>query len=1299
MQSSSRFTSVSFQVDDPRTLLAPNSEVAGGSNISRRRSLVRPDRERIGPGHRQWHYHNRVAELAEEKESGAEFLPTSSRVLPTSSRVQPTVNESSGRPVRRGKSILGRDQDLEAPESGLALFKRTATLRRKPRAIDTIPLNPTSSPEPKRRECLGDYAPGPKGPWMLYCYLMTCFVPVSAMAACGLRSREQQRAWREKIGLVFIILLAMAAVGFFTFGFTDAVCGSSANRYHGGAIGTNFIGASSVTINGYDYDFSTFKHPASGTAFDGTTNPLYTGGWNLGGNDASFLFQKVNQNCLGLITKASTSDITATGDVLEWYFPCNIRSQYGTTSPNTTGYDSSTNCHTSSTARSDLSAMTPQGQVYFTWADVRNTSRNLAVFESNVLDLELLSWLSNSEVTYPSIFDALKAGGEYSHRDLTMTLYRLNLRTVGHCLQDIITVGFIDTATVGCVASKVVLVASLVAIIGVVAIRFAMAVFYQWFFARKIGNFPAETRYERRRRATEIEDWSDGIYRPAPSSYRPDVGKNGVAQSKNRKSFLPVHSRYTPALSQPYGRLDSNPALGSPRPKRMSASSTAHLSLPLNIPPFNVDNVVPQPPSDYQPFNFPLVHTICLVTAYSESEEGLRTTLDSLATTDYPNSHKVILIIADGMVKGAGNELTTPEICLSMMKDAVTGTDFDAVQAHSYVAIADGHKRHNMAKVFAGFYDYDDSTTERSKQQRVPMVVIAKCGNPLEAGEAKPGNRGKRDSQVVLMSFLQKVMFDDRMTSLEYEFFNALWKVTGVSPDRYELVLCIDADTKAFPDSLSRMVACMVHDPEIMGLCGETKIANKGDTWVTMIQVFEYYISHHLTKAFESLFGGVTCLPGCFSMYRIKAPKGDNSGYWIPILANPDVVEHYSENVVDTLHKKNLLLLGEDRYLTTLMLKTFPKRKNIFCQQAICKTIVPDSFSVLLSQRRRWINSTVHNLFELVLVRESCGTFCFSMQFMVGVELTGTLVLPAAIAFTIYLIISSIIPGGPDNTIPLVLLALVLGLPGLLIVITSTKPAYVGWMLIYLISLPIWNGILPAYAFWHFDDFSWGQTRKVSGEKTHTGDKEGEFDATHITMKRWAEFERDRRLNQPESDNYRFSFASTSGRVTPRSSAGFEGGFNPANLKRDSIGVIRMPAPLSSDPVSPSSPASDRRRSAAKPPDDYYDSPPPQSLLASVSSRSDLSSPMPTSSRFLDSPIPRSNFDSNPFRDTPINDSDTFSVDSYLEEPVPLPAPPIRQNSYQLVDTGHVTGEASRPRPRRELSPRVVAPPRTMQRM
>ena len=119
-------------------------------------------------------------------------------------------------------------------------------------------------------------------------------------------------------------------------------------------------------------------------------------------------------------------------------------------------------------------------------------------------------------------------------------------------------------------------------------------------------------------------------------------------------------------------------------------------------------------------------------------------------------------------------------------------------------------------------------------------------------------------------------------------------------------------------------------------------------------------------------------------MYRIKAKKPN--GWNIPLIINPTVVETYSENIVDTLHKKNLLLLGEDRFLSTLMLRTFPKRKMIYVPQAICHTTVPHTYKMLQSQRRRWINSTIHNLLELVMLPNLCGIFCFSMQFVILVS-------------------------------------------------------------------------------------------------------------------------------------------------------------------------------------------------------------------------------------------------------------------------------------------------------------------------
>jgi chitin synthase len=91
-------------------------------------------------------------------------------------------------------------------------------------------------------------------------------------------------------------------------------------------------------------------------------------------------------------------------------------------------------------------------------------------------------------------------------------------------------------------------------------------------------------------------------------------------------------------------------------------------------------------------------------------------------------------------------------------------------------------------------------------------------------------------------------------------------------------------------------------------------------------------------------------------------------------------------------------------------------------------------------------------------------------------------VLPIAIALTYILIVGTALapPNTFEEAIPVILLVAVLGLPAVLILITTGKIVYVFWMLIYLIALPVWNFLLPVYAFWHFDDFSWGETRFVS---------------------------------------------------------------------------------------------------------------------------------------------------------------------------------------------------------------------------
>ncbi|KJR80583.1 chitin synthase [Sporothrix schenckii 1099-18] len=1101
--------------------------------FQRKRSLIRPERNRIGKDHPNYHYRKHAANMNTIPSSTGndpilEDLEGATDV--SGSRIGDAVSDTSQTPRPIGRSRTNSDEVEKNRERRRASGRGKSTKIRK------------DGTRNKKAETIR-----PPSLWNVYCAIVTFWCPdVFLRSCCKKTAKEQQRAWREKMGLISIILMIMAFVGFITFGFNQAVCGTPGIRLR-----VNEVSGGYMIFHGTAYDLSTSQHPPAEGIPRGT-NVLFDLPEKHSGQDGSFLFQNVNGKCKDVITRAPNSDVpTDSNNNLAWYFPCTTYNQDGSSAVNLTipyylGYA----CHTTFNARNTFyTQLHSTASVYFTWEDIKNSSRNLIVYSGNVLDLNLLYWFNETQVTIPNRFKELRdtttsANQAIRGRDVTRMFQSSGDKAYAECFEDIIKVGTVDTDTVGCIASKVVLYVSLVLILSVVVSRFVLAIFFQWFLSKAYAASKTSQSSDQRKRNKQIEDWSDDIYR-APIRMPGDVGSSvaGASSDRNskRSSFLPTTSRFSAVSAG-----DRNSRIRMAPTTMASQSSGAQLLHPNslyrqgndsrssflragsynnNVSPtdgpgpagFIHEAVVPQPPSDWMPFGFPLAHTICLVTAYSEGELGIRTTLDSVAMTDYPNSHKVLLVVCDGLIKGKGESYSTPDIVLNMMKDLTIPRD--EVEAFSYVAVASGSKRHNMAKIYAGFYDYGaKSSIPLDKQQRVPMMVVVKCGTPDEESKSKPGNRGKRDSQIILMSFLQKVMFDERMTELEYEMFNGLWKVTGISPDFYEVVLMVDADTKVFPDSLTHMVSAMVKDPDIMGLCGETKIANKRASWVSAIQVFEYFISHHLSKSFESVFGGVTCLPGCFSMYRIKAPKGAQN-YWVPILANPDVVEHYSENVVDTLHKKNLLLLGEDRYLTTLMLRTFPKRKQVFVPQAVCKTTVPESFMVLLSQRRRWINSTIHNLMELVLVRDLCGTFCFSMQFFIGVELIGTLVLPAAIAFTFYVnlsltnqVIISIVHR-PPQIIPLVLLGLILGLPAVLIVVTAHRWSYVLWMLIYLISLPIWNFVLPTYAFWKFDDFSWGETRKTAGDKTKKAgiEYEGEFDSSKITMKRWAEFERDRR--------------------------------------------------------------------------------------------------------------------------------------------------------------------------------------------
>jgi chitin synthase len=144
-------------------------------------------------------------------------------------------------------------------------------------------------------------------------------------------------------------------------------------------------------------------------------------------------------------------------------------------------------------------------------------------------------------------------------------------------------------------------------------------------------------------------------------------------------------------------------------------------------------------PEDHDKF------VICQVPCYTEDETSLRKTIDSLAQLKYDDKRKLIVVICDGMIVGSGNDKPTPRIVLDIL-----GSDPNQdPEPLSFQSLGEGAKQHNMGKVYSGLYEVGGHV--------VPYLVVAKVGKPTE--RQRPGNRGKRDSQILLMRFFNRVYF------------------------------------------------------------------------------------------------------------------------------------------------------------------------------------------------------------------------------------------------------------------------------------------------------------------------------------------------------------------------------------------------------------------------------------------------------------------------------------------------------------------------------------------------------------
>jgi hyaluronan synthase len=160
----------------------------------------------------------------------------------------------------------------------------------------------------------------------------------------------------------------------------------------------------------------------------------------------------------------------------------------------------------------------------------------------------------------------------------------------------------------------------------------------------------------------------------------------------------------------------------------------------------------------------------------------------------------------------------------------------------------------------------------------------------------------------------------------------------GVLISTGDIIVFVDSDSFLKKHSLKDIVEHFMIDKKIGAVSGNSFVHNAEVNTLTKMQSARYGVSFDIFKAAESVFGTVTCCPGCFSAYRKQA-----------IL---DVLERWRNQTF--LGTRSTF--GDDRSLTNFVLRTW---KVIYCRKATASTIAPENYRQFFKQQLRWKKSWV----------------------------------------------------------------------------------------------------------------------------------------------------------------------------------------------------------------------------------------------------------------------------------------------------------------------------------------------------
>ncbi|KAG5913041.1 hypothetical protein E4U42_001543, partial [Claviceps africana] len=491
---------------------------------------------------------------------------------------------------------------------------------------------------------------------------------------------------------------------------------------------------------------------------------------------------------------------------------------------------------------------------------------------------------------------------------------------------------------------------------------------------------------------------------------------------------------------------------------------------------------------------------VMLLPCYNETREEISRSLDSLIQQRGIEGHaRLIFIIVDGMVRGPGMDKTTHDYFLEdILEEGVTRSFENGYRArdglfmpvttrvgrYKGVPFVFVGKRYNQGKrdslCFARSLLYHFRRGQRRHRRR----GAGADPGPSRPGEAAPAPAPANDDDEAvtttifnseLFGYLGHCLLRNGLTDVDY-------------------LVGMDADTVFDDFCVAEMMKTIRRNPKLVGVCGHVCVdfcdgPNFG-FW-SLYQSVEYSQTQGLRRMFQSrITGKVNCLPGCCQLIKV-----DEATFGDAVLRERF---GYCPKPNDVMTQQIMGNYSEDSIHASIIFSLFPGKQTAQALRAKAFTVVPQTWTVFLSQRKRWALGSISN--EFVMIFRPGIILVERLQSVVAVMTWAiTPFIIAAVAQLVVLFVRRGVVVFEDTTfVGLMSVLWVRYLYSLCIGFwlprTNLERAqyFVGFAL-HLVTSPFMNIIILFYSLLYADDFKWGKTREVvtsedGGEK---GDGQG----------------------------------------------------------------------------------------------------------------------------------------------------------------------------------------------------------------